>query len=163
MSFNANEILEIAVQIERNGMSFYRRASEHAGSEANREMLLDLASMEADHEQTFLDLQAALAAAPSGSQLIRDSDEETMQFIRSVADGHVFDVAIDPVKILTGEETPREILSTAIGLEKETIVYYAALEQIIIDEPARKKILDVIREEMTHVAQLSGQRAALVD
>ena len=46
--FNAEEVLEIACQIERNGAGYYRQAAERVSDPAARQMLLDLAAMERD-------------------------------------------------------------------------------------------------------------------
>jgi rubrerythrin len=42
--FNADEILEMAEQIERNGARFYRRAAEGAVDPRNRQLLSSLIS-----------------------------------------------------------------------------------------------------------------------
>ena len=53
IEFNADEIFEIAEQIERNGAGFYRRAAEAVEDSQKRRILLDLASREDEHEKTF--------------------------------------------------------------------------------------------------------------
>jgi len=52
--FNADEIFEMAEQIERNGAKFYRRAAEQVTSPDGSELLLNLAVMEDVHEKTFI-------------------------------------------------------------------------------------------------------------
>ena len=59
ITFNADEIFEMAGQIERNGARFYRKAAERADGEC-REMLLRLAAKEEDHERTFAAMRAEL-------------------------------------------------------------------------------------------------------
>ncbi len=157
MSFTANEIFEIAVQIERNGVRFYEHVARVAADPACRDLLAELAEMEREHQETFEQAQAAVTA---GAEMF-DADAEMMPYIRAMADGHVFDVGVDPVQILTGSETSEEILSIAIGLEKESIVYYAALKETVTEPRTLKKLQDIILEEMAHVAQLSGQRESL--
>jgi rubrerythrin len=160
INLTANEVLEIAVQIERNGREFYEQAARAAKNVPDRRLLESLAQMEADHEHIFLEMQAALTAAErAGSEI--DADAEAAQFLQAIAGGHVFDLQAGPSALLTGEETPGEILDTAIGLEKESIVYYSALREIIVSPASRAKVEQIIREELRHVAQLSRQRAAL--
>ena len=160
INLTANEVLEIAVQIERNGIRFYEQAAVAVQRAEDRRLLQSLAEMEADHEKMFLELQAALTPAErAGSEI--DADAEAAQYLQAIADGHVFDIQLEPTDILTGRETPEEILSIAIGLEKESVVYYSALREIISSAASRAKVEQVIREELRHVAQLSRQRAAL--
>lgn len=155
MVFTTTEIFEIALQIERNGAAFYRRAAEVAPDEASRAMLASLAEMEDDHEATFTTLRdtADLADAPR--------DEELLATIRAMADNHVFDTGMDAEAILTGDESAEEILSTAIGLEKESVVYYAALKEVVVGAETRDKVQAILLEEMDHIAELSGRREAL--
>lgn len=159
MSFTIPEILEIAAQIERNGVTFYRRAAALAGDESRRRVLLELADMEERHKDLFVNAQADLDEQQRGGSIF-DAEGEAMECIRAMANGHVFDPGMDAGEILTGEETEDEILATAIGLEKESIVYYVALKEVATDEATRTWIQDVIREEMDHIAQLNEQRAA---
>jgi rubrerythrin len=160
INLTANEVLEIAVQIERNGMIFYQEAARLAKRADDRRLLESLAEMEADHERIFVEMQATLTPAErAGSEI--EGDAEAAQFLRAIAGGHVFDVTANPADILTGQESPQEILSTAIGLEKESVVYYSALREIITSPASKAKVEQVIREELRHVAQLSRQRAAL--
>jgi len=43
ITFNADEIFEIAEEIERNGAKFYRDAAQNAKNASIKELLLDLA------------------------------------------------------------------------------------------------------------------------
>ncbi len=160
MAFTANEALAIAIRIEHNGSRFYRRAAETVDESGPRKLLIGLAEMEAEHAEKFTEIQASLTAEErAGSEI--DADEETLSYLEAVADGHVFDIGSDSGDILTGQETLTEILDTAIGLEKESVVYYAALQEVVSAERGKSKIQDVLRDEMSHIATLSGQRAAL--
>jgi rubrerythrin len=51
--FNADEVFEMAEQLERNGAKFYHDAAEGDVGQSNKQMLLDLAAMEEAHEKTF--------------------------------------------------------------------------------------------------------------
>ena len=44
--FNADDIFEMAQQMERNGGNFYRTAAENTEDAANKDFLLNLAAME---------------------------------------------------------------------------------------------------------------------
>ena len=60
--FNANDIFEIAKQIEINGAKFYREAANRVDEDAHKQFLLGLAEMEDSHEQTFIDMQKELGS-----------------------------------------------------------------------------------------------------
>ena len=50
-----------------------------------------------------------------------------------------------------------EILKIAIGLEKESIVFYVGIKDIVPKSLGKDKIDAIIREEMSHVVLLSDQ------
>ena len=45
ITFNANEIFEMAEEIERNGAKFYRKAAQNTSDNQTKQMLLDMADM----------------------------------------------------------------------------------------------------------------------
>ena len=61
ITFNVDEVLEIAEQIERNGAEFYRHAAGAAAAGGTRKLLEDLATWEEDHEKLFSDMRKTLS------------------------------------------------------------------------------------------------------
>ena len=59
--FNADDVFEMAEQMERNGGKFYRTAADNTADSANKEFLLELAAMEDQHEKTFKAMRAELS------------------------------------------------------------------------------------------------------
>ena len=156
VTFNADEVFAMAEQIERNGAKFYRKAAENTASEPARDKLVKLAEMEDEHEKTFADMRADLAKTDKGV-ISFDPDDQAERFLQAVADGHVFDTTVDPSEKLTGDETLSEILTTAIGLEKDSIVFYIGLQMAVGEGLGKEKIDDIIAEEVSHVALLSNE------
>ena len=56
--FSADEIFEVAQQLERHGERFYRQAAARAAGEA-RNLFLRLADMENEHEKAFAGIREA--------------------------------------------------------------------------------------------------------
>jgi rubrerythrin len=156
----ADEIFEMAEQIERNGARFYRRAAQgFIDSRAGRR-LLDLAAMEDEHEKVFAAMRAELLQSEREPR-VPDPYGEAILYVRGMADGHVFDVRKDPSERLTGKETMEDILRTAIGLEKDSIVFYLGIKEIVPERLSKQRIDDIIKEEMGHIAILSQEMAGL--
>ena len=63
MRFNADEVLQIAIDIERNGAAFYRRAAQTEQFALSRAALLELAAMEDEHEKRFVEMRQGLTEA----------------------------------------------------------------------------------------------------
>jgi len=158
--FNADEVFEMAEQIERNGAKFYRKVAEGTEDVGTRELLLELAAMEDEHEETFASMRAELSAEERTSTVF-DPEGEAGMYLNAMADGYVFDMRADPSELLTGKETIAEILRTAIGLEKDSIVFYLGIDEIVPERLGKDKISVIIKEEMGHITTLSKKLASL--
>lgn len=158
MPFNADEVFEMAEQIERNGAKFYRTA---AGKFSKlRQLLLDLAAMEDEHEKTF----AAMRAELSGTEVVLpvfDPDGQAQMYLRVMADGHVFDIKADPTEQLANTKTPEELLKMAIGVERDSIVFYVGLKESVSRKAGKDKVEAIIKEEMGHIVTLTQKLEAL--
>jgi rubrerythrin len=158
MPFNADEIFEMAEQIERNGAKFYRAA---AGKfSALKQTLLDLAAMEDEHLETFKAMRAELSTAEQ-QPLVFDPDGEAQMYLSVMADGHVFIVQDDPAELLAGKDKAEDVLKLAIGMEKDSIAFYVGLKEGVSRKAGKDKIDTIIREEMSHITILNKKLAAL--
>jgi len=159
INFSADEIFEMAEQIERNGAKFYRRAAEGSFEEGCKRKLLELADMEVSHEKTFAAMRAELSRKET-KPVVFDPYGEAALYLQAMADGYVFDVNADPSENLAGKSI-EEILKTAIELEKDSIVFYLGLRDMVPENLGKGKVEKIIKEEMGHVTLLSGELAAL--
>lgn len=158
--FSADEIFEMAEQIERNGAKFYRRAAQGVTDSRARQLLRDLAAMEAEHEKVFAAMRADLSKRER-EPTVPDPYGEAVLYLRGMADGQLFDVKADPAESLTGRETMEDILTTAIRLEKDSIVFYLGMKEIVPERLGRHRIDAIIKEEMGHIAVLGKEMASL--
>jgi rubrerythrin len=148
---NADYLLQMAERIEHNGADFYRMAAAYVRNDRTAQMLLRLADMEAHHEQIFAKMRQELAAQPNSPEL--DPKSETATYLKELLAGKFFDIRTTPADLLRAKDSPQDILLTAIGLEKETIIFYEGVKCVVRpqDQPAVEAVL---REEMGHVTQL---------
>ncbi len=158
--FNADEIFEMAEQIERNGARFYRKVADQAKEQSSRDLLLKLAGMEDDHEKTFASIRAEFADAAKDDYAL-DPESQAVLYLRAFASGHIFDVKVDPSKKITGREPMDRILHEAIGLEKDSIAFYTGIREMVPANLGKDKIDTIIKEEMKHVTELSDELESL--
>lgn len=158
--FNADEIFEMAEQIERNGAKFYRKVAKGAEESGVRAFLLDLAAMEDEHEKTFAAMRADLSSEERTPSTF-DPEGEAALYLQAMADGYVFDMRADPSDLVTGAEPLEEVLRIAIGLEKDSIVFYLGIREMVSEKMGKGKIQDIIKEEMRHIRDLSQKLASL--
>ncbi|TAK31343.1 MAG: rubrerythrin [Chloroflexota bacterium] len=156
--FNADEVFEMALQIERNGAAFYRRAAEIVTDRKSRDLLLALARKEDEHEATFVAMRAKLSG-PETEPPVYDPEGEAALYLQALANREVFDVGTDPATSLTGRETLQEILCAAIGREKDSIVFYTGLKELVPERLGQGRMDAIIKEEMSHIRILSQEMA----
>ena len=158
MPFNTEEVFEMAEQIERNGARFYRTAAEKF-PEVNQ-LLLELAAMEDKHEKTFAAMRSELSGTEAESPVF-DPDDQAKLYLQAMADEHIFNLKSDPSNQLGNLDTPDEVLKTAMGLERDSIAFYAGLKESVSRRAGKDKIDAIIKEEINHIAILSQKMEIL--
>ncbi len=152
--FNADDVFEMAEQMEKNGQKFYNTAAGSVADPAHRQMLLKLAAMEVEHEKTFREMRRDLKASEKESTVF-DPQGESILYLRSLADTRVFfEKQIDTSSM-------KEILMAAITAEKDSIVFYLGLKDLVPEKAGKARMDAIIKEEMGHIRLLSRELAAI--
>jgi rubrerythrin len=152
--FNAKEILEMAELIEKNGHEFYKKAAEDVKDADIKTFLLDLAEMELKHEVTFQEMKAGLTSKEK-ADVVFDPDDEAALYLQALADTRVFfEKNIDT-------SSAQEVLKEAITAEKESIVFYLGMRDMVPDDAGKAKINGIITEEMSHIQVISAKLLTL--
>jgi rubrerythrin len=152
--FSAKDVFEMAKQIERNGVIFYQNAGANVSGEKEKQMLLELAKMEAEHEKTFIEMEAALQEMEK-SETVFDPNDEAALYLKALADTRVF------FEKEIQASSMKSILKDAIGAEKDSIVFYIGMKDLVPEKAGKKRIDDIIKEEMGHIRLLSKELVAL--
>lgn len=158
--FNAFEVFEIAEQVERNGSSFYQKAAGASKDEDLKGVLLRLADMEQEHIRIFAAMKQELSGQPWAEGF--EQENEAVLYLRALAAGKVFDPKEDPASFVDSLSMT-DILKKAIGLEKDSIVFYTGMKELVPAEFGKGRIDGIIREEMSHVRILSERLAAMAE
>ena len=151
--FTADDVFEMAEKLERNGAQFYRNAAENADDPKAKAFLIRLAEMEDAHEKTFALLRSNLSGKAKAATVF-DPQHESALYLRSLADTKVFfEKEID-------FSSMREILKAAILAEKDSIVFYLGMKDLVPDKLGKDKLDEIIKEEMGHIRILSKELIA---
>jgi len=151
--FNADDIFEMAEQMERNGAAFYRDAADSVDDGSIREFLLEFAAMEDEHEKTFISLRKELTAAEK-TPTVFDPNNESALYLKALADTRVF------FKKEIDTSTVEGIFKSAITAEKDSIVFYLGMKDLVPGALGKDKMDGIIKEEMGHIKILSQKLAA---
>lgn len=147
-AFSDSEGIRIAVEIERRGGDFYRRAAKITKDDAARAFLNELAADEETHMREF----SRLCERIDGQGNPAYGAEESA-YLSAVAADVVF---TDGLRGLarTGLESPRAILEHSIQSEKDSILFYSEMADLTRDEQAQRLFRDIIAQEKMHLSRL---------
>ncbi|MHC4462240.1 MAG: ferritin-like domain-containing protein [Planctomycetota bacterium] len=160
ITFNADEIFEMAEEIERNGAKYYREAAEKSSDKKTKQMLLGMAAMEDEHLKTFVEMRKELSGREK-EPMIFDPDNQAAMYLQVMADARGMEGRIGPTTKLTGNETIKEILDIAINSEKDSVVFYLNLKGLVPVKAGRDKVEEIIIEELSHITTLLRKLKAL--
>jgi len=157
--FSNLEGVRIAMEMERRGESFYRRAAKVSRDPETVELLLHLAADEQNHREQFERLYQQAQGAGVSSDAY---DEETNAYLTAIAADIVFPQGLMGLRS-EGFENPQAVLMHAIRSEKDSILFYTELKEHAADEDARRVFDEIARQERGHMFRLQRQLDLLVD
>ncbi|MBN1556657.1 MAG: ferritin family protein [Lentisphaerae bacterium] len=155
--FNSDEVFEMAVDMERSAAKFYRRAAELHGGKAETAFLTRLAEMEDEHERIFEAMRRELPERPADRGGAFDPYGEGVRYLDALAEGSGAEGSETARASLTGRESLEEILRTGVSLEKQAILFYLGLKDLVIGETGKRNVQKIIDEEKGHVATLMAE------
>jgi rubrerythrin len=160
IGFDLDEVFELAVQIEKNGVTFYRAAATLSAEQDARALFEKLAEQELAHEQTFSRMRQA--SVPESARVASfDKNGDLTRFLRGVAGQYVFNVKERPEDALKVCRTAADVLRLAIDREKDSLVLYGSVLEALHNEKDSDSIWQIIREERRHIVLLSDLLAKL--
>lgn len=148
-----DEILQIAVQIEENGAQFYAHAASSINDPSAKETFLKLSEFEKEHKKYFSFLKDNLTQTERETTTY-DPYGESLQYLVDIANNAVSGFK-DSDKIL---ENPalNNIIKSAIDMEKESVVFYTGIKQVMSNKSRKEKLDEIISEEISHIAILNN-------
>jgi len=152
--FNANEIFQVAIDIEENGKGFYEKAMDLVDNPGVKAVLASLAQEEVEHLKRFAELKAQLPKAAT-EDTIWDPEHEMNRYLHMMADMNVFRSDLDVEKELSGVKNPEDVLKLGIQFEKDSIVFYTTIQDATGEKKGREFIGQLVDEEKKHLKKLS--------
>jgi rubrerythrin len=151
--FSVREVIEQAVQTERLGYEFYTgMAEKFEKNEDLKELFEMLALKEQQHEKVFSELKEKMPGEEP------EDWEEAAQYLRAIVESEFFLGKNKSLPSLEHVKTVRDAVDFAMGFEKETLLYFLTLRDIVGNKTAVDK---VIKEEKRHIRMLNEYRKTL--
>lgn len=144
---NAGDVVASAVEIEKRGHEFYKKAAAGASKAEVKEFFAFMAGEEEKHEKIFKAMLSRLGGLdlPTGAE-----SAEYLDYVQASLDSHLLFTGEVPDKI--GDPFP-----LALRFEKDTIFYFTAMLDMV-PESEKKYVKDCIDEEKKHILLLSKKR-----
>ena len=148
--FSGNELINIAISIERRGITFYDIMAKSTDNEMARAVFGNLVDMERRHIEIFQEmLGEAAIARPAES-----STSEYSGYLQALIDDAVFTDDMITSEMASQADSDIKAIELAISAEKDSILFYYEMRDIMPSR-ALNVINGIITEEKTHLQQLS--------
>lgn len=147
--FAGSEVVELGIQIEKNGKDFYNTLSAQTKSAKARGLFEYLAGEEERHIQVFKGiLEKTTKFEPVGL----DADEY-YAYMNSLAGEHVFTQKDKGAEIAKKIKSDKEAVQMGIGFEEDSIIFYTGLKKIV-PQHEQATVSQLIVQEEQHLRQL---------
>jgi len=156
IEYNAEEIFRIGVEIEKNGWTFYTQAAELFQDHDIKNLLNDLANWESKHIKTFERMRQELPD-DARMEIAIDPDNDVMRYLKAAADSHVFHMNKDVGDLVKNCKDARDVLLMALTFEKDSVVVYTSMKNVVSEKMGKEKVDILIIEELTHIAMLKDE------
>jgi len=154
--FNAGEIFQLAIDIEENGIAFYKEAQQAVEDPEMRRLFSALAAEEMEHKRQFMEFLSKLPEDLK-QPTVFDPDNELDRYLQTLADQHVFGKGREIKEELAKIRTLADALNLALRCEKDSVIFYLSMQEATCEGKARDFISLLIKEEQQHVRRLSVQ------
>ena len=148
--FTGSEIIELGIQIEKNGRDFYNTLVDQSKNKKTKEIFRYLAAEEKKHIAVFQKiLDSVQKYKPSESY-----PGEYFAYMDALASEYVFTRKDKGSQIARNAGSDKEAVEQGIGFEKDSIIFYEGMKKVV-PEYDLKVIDELIIQEQGHLRQLS--------
>ena len=156
IAFSGRELIDIAIGIERSGITFYDIMAKSTDDAMTRDVFQSLADMEREHIQIFQDmLEEADQYQPTRTVI-----EEYADYLQALTDNAVFTDDMITSEMATQADSDVKAVELGISAEKDSILFYHQMKDIM-PQRALPMIDRIIAEEKSHLRQLSEVKRRL--
>ena len=154
--FAGSEVVELGIQIEKNGKDFYQALAAQSKVPKARDTFVFLAKEEEKHISVF----QSILGRTQGYEPPQSYPGEYLAYMNALASDQVFTQKDKGRGVALAIKTDKEAVNMAMGFEKDSIIFYQGMKDMVPGH--EQKIIDeLIAQEQAHVIRLSALRADL--
>ena len=155
ISFNADEVFEMGMDIEMNGEAYYRKAAELTEDPEIKKIFEELMAAENQHYKTFKKLRENLPAKDT-TPLVSDPEDQEYLYLDALVKSRLFNNVREAEEAVSKSSGPIETLRGALTFEKDTILFFTEMKGRTREDLGKSEIDRLIAEEREHVIWISG-------
>lgn len=154
--FAGSEIVEIGIQIEKNGKEFYGALAAKSRSRKIKDIFSYLAEEEEKHMQVFQKILGSVERYEPAEAY----PGEYFAYMNALAGESVFTQKDKGRKLAEKIKGTARAVEIGITAEKDSIVFYEGMKKAV-PQYSHKIIDEVIAQEQTHLRRLMDLKASL--
>jgi len=149
---NASDIVDLAMQVEKNGEAFYHAIAKETRSPQIRALFEDLADQEAKHYATFSRLAHTVREKP----LMTDEEWDSyLKYMSATVQSAFFEGPGKALAAARQVKDEKEAVRMAIGFEKETLLFFYDLRDAT-QGSEQSFVEKIVSEEKAHIRRLAN-------
>jgi rubrerythrin len=145
--FSLREVLDLAIQIEKNGEQYYRDAVKKVSNSSLKSMLEWLAEQERKHQSWFSERKEKLGTEGEDPEVA----EMGSSILKGILGDQSFSLKEADLSAIDGLEA---LIQLAVEFEKDSILFYEMIGSLIEDSDTSEKLNEIIAEENRHIELL---------
>jgi rubrerythrin len=154
--FRAGEVLDMAIQIEHQGIRFYEACASSSLRQEVLEVFRQLIEQEQVHVETFSRMKSGL----DDYSLPETYSGEMRSYVDSFVQDRVFYRPAEAFENASDVKDPFKAIEFGISFEQRSILFYSAIKEVIRHSEI-KVVDDVVAQEHAHIRWLLALRHKL--
>jgi rubrerythrin len=146
---NVKDAIKTAIQMEKDGYSFYEKAAAQTSSDMGRSVFKSLAADELLHLEVFQKLFDEKVGKDEWYNLVNTSSKYT--------NIDIFPKDLQKIEGSNPDTNEIDALRIAMNSEQKAIDYYSKIQENISDEEVSKILDEIINQEKSHYNILEGE------
>lgn len=155
ISFNADEVFEMGMDIEQNGEAYYRKAVELTEDPEIKKIFEELMVAEQAHYETFKKLRENLPAKDT-TPIVSDPEGQEYLYLDALVKSRLFNNVREAENVCADRCDPVSVLQGALTFEKDTILFFTEMKGRTREDLGKTEIDRLIAEEREHIVWISG-------
>ena len=154
--FSGSEIVQIGIQIEKNGRDFYNTLEEQSTNKKGKEIFRYLAREEEKHIKVF----EQILSSAENYEPAEAYPGEYSSYMKTLASECVFTQAGKGDELAKKVKSEKEAVEKGIGFEKDSIIFYEGIKKVVLGYSIGL-VDQLIVQEQLHLKKLTELRSVI--